>query len=501
MKKKSDFDFSIPRRQSYVSILIIIWKTYKIIVRQVFPFLILFFIGKSSKSNYGNYVIYFIIMVALIGMVYSILSFFRYYYYIEDDKLIVDRGVFGKSKTSIPFERIQTINFEQNIAHQVFSTLRLKIDTAGSAKKEFEFDAIQKEEAYALRALVLDFKASTSKKYLDQELITEDQNESTTTYNSVLKLSVTDLLKVGITENHLRSGGLIIFALWWVWDSLDEVGVNLEEYTGEVDPLAYGILMMGLGILLFMFLSFIISLVRTVLNYYDLEFLRSKVGFKLRSGLLTKKDTSALDHKIQMISWSDNLLQKLIGYFDLQLKQASSIEINNKSSITIPGCRQEHIDLVTTALYGREAFLDINFESVDIRFMYRRMFFLSLIGIVITALGYFTDAPLFGIGIFIFVYFIVSSYYRYKKIRFGHNDQMLVIKGGLFGDKIEALPLYKMQNIKIYQSPYQHRKNLANIRIHTAAGRVTIPYISLSRAIELSDYLLYKTESSRKKWM
>ena len=83
---------------------------------------------------------------------------FRYYFYIEEDKLIVEKGVFGRSKTIVPFERIQTINFEQNLAHQVFSVLRLKVDTAGSAQKEFEFDAIAIDQAQALRKIILEKK-------------------------------------------------------------------------------------------------------------------------------------------------------------------------------------------------------------------------------------------------------------------------------------------------------------------------------------------------------
>jgi putative membrane protein len=77
----------------------------------------------------------------------------------------------------------------------------------------------------------------------------------------------------------------------------------------------------------------------------------------------------------------------------------------------------------------------------------------------------------------------------------------MIIRGGLFGDKAETLPIIKLQNIEISQSPYQRRKKLANVKIHTAAGNVTIPYVGYNRAIQLSDYILYKTESSNKRWM
>ena len=498
--KKNDFDFTIPRRQSYVAILMIIWKTYRILIRQIFPFLVIFLVGKSSKSNFGNYFFYAVSVMALIGMLYAIIAFFRYYFHIEEDKLIVEKGIFGRSKTIIPFERIQTINFEENLAHQLFSVLRLKVDTAGSSQQEFEFDAIAKDQAHALREIILEKKSKL------KPIVTIGENGSEVVekkiYKSILKLSITDLIKVGITENHLRSGSLILFTLWWLWDNLSEAGLDPEKYTEGIDPLAGGaMILIGLAIL-FVILSFLFSLVRTVLKYFGLEFWRSDNGFKISAGLFTKKDVSALDHKIQMISWSDNLLRKIVGYYQLSLKQASSVAINNKSSINVPGCRQEQIDIVTRALYGAKAFDGIEMESVDIRFMYRRMFFLSLIGIPPIFLGYF-DSKIYFIlfGVFLVIYFIVTSYFRYKKCKFGHNGKMLMIRGGLFGDKAETLPIIKLQNVEINQSPYQRRNQLANVKIYTAAGSVTIPYVPYNRAVELADYLLYKTESSNKRWM
>lgn len=496
--KKNNFDFSIPQRQSYVAILMIIWKTYRVIIRQIFPFLVILFVGKSTKSSYGDYIFYFVIAVALIGMIYSILAFFRYYFHIEEDKLIVEKGVFGRSKTIIPFERIQTINFEENLAHQAFSVVRLKVDTAGSSQKEFEFDAIAKDQAFALREIVLEKKSKLIPIEVNESTIVEEKK----IYKSILKLSVLDLIKVGITENHFRSGGLILFALWWVWDNLREAGLDPEKYTDGLDPMAGGIIILAALGVFFVLISFLFSLLRTVLQYYGLEFWRSENGFKISSGLITKKDTSALDHKIQMISWSDNLLRKIVGYYQLSLKQASSIVINNKSSINIPGCRQDQIDLVTHALYGAKAFDGIDLESVDIRFMYRRMFFLSLIGVPLLFLGYFESNLLVLLGgVLIMLYFITTSYFRYKKCRFGHNEKMMMIRGGLFGDKAETLPIIKMQNVEVSQSPYQRRKQLADLKISTAAGSVTIPYISYNRAIQLTDYLLYKTESSNTRWM
>lgn len=108
------------------------------------------------------------------------------------------------------------------------------------------------------------------------------------------------------------------------------MGVDVDEYSEEIPDWEMGLYTIIFFTIVLMIFSVIISLVRSVVKNYDLQFLRSSRGFKIVSGLFTKREVSALDHKIQHISWSDNLLKRWIGFKDLSLNQASSTEINAK---------------------------------------------------------------------------------------------------------------------------------------------------------------------------
>jgi putative membrane protein len=78
---------------------------------------------------------------------------------------------------------------------------------------------------------------------------------------------------------------------------------------------------------------------------------------------------------------------------------------------------------------------------------------------------------------------------------------MLVIRGGTYGDKTELLPIYKIQSLSKKQSPYQRRNGLANLVVHTASGKVGIPYINNDTAAHIIDDFLYKIETDKRKWM
>jgi len=500
--KKSEIthDFSTPTRQSLVAILMIILKTYRILINGIWPFLLIFlFKGESSGKNYW---LIFLVIAALIGMVYSIINYFRYYFYLDKDELVIESGVLKRSKLNVPFDRIQTINFEQNIIHRFFNVVRLKIDTAGSSKAEFQFQAIDTNTANQLRNVLL-AKRKSATLHLEKDQSETEQVEEQK-FKTIMQLSLTDLIKAGAVENHLKSGGIILAFMYWIWRSLDDAKINIEDQVEStvLSSIGSGISMILVLVVLLIVLSFIVSMVKMVFTNYDLKFLRSKNGFKINAGLFTKKDTSALDHKIQVISWGDNPLKKLIGIKDLRLKQASSNAISKKTSIRVPSCSEENINLVRDTLYGKESFDNIDFNPIDKRYFYRNGGIMSLVFTTAVTLLMYFNLSMQGYMVGAFGVFMVFTFYlSFRKKRYGYNNEMIIITGGAYGDKTEMMPIYKIQSLSKKQTPYQRRNDLANLVIHTASGTVAIPYIDSSRAQVIMDKFLYLIEVDRRKWM
>ena len=502
MKRNSiAHDFTTPTRQSLVAILMIVLKTYRVLFRTIFPILIVVFIGGERSGK--DYWMVAIIVAVLIGMIYSIINYFRYYFYLKKDELIIESGVIKRTKLNVPFDRIQTINFEQNIVHRVFNVVRLKIDTAGSAKAEFQFQAINLDTANELRELLLSKRKKSAPKPVDADQV-ERSIANHAKYRTIMQLSLVDLIKAGFVENHLRSGGIILAFMYWVWSSLDEASINIEDQVESTvtSTLGYGMYLILVLSIVFIVLSFIVSVVKMVITNYDLKFMRSKNGFKINAGLFTKKDTSALDHKIQVISWGDNPLKKLIGIKDLRLKQASSVVMNKKTSIKVPSCSTEHINLVRNTLYGEDSFEGIDFNPIDKRYFIRNGGILGMVILgAISALVFFEMPMQATVAGFLGAVLMLTFYLTYRKKRYGHNNEMIVIRGGAYGDKTEMLPIYKIQSLSKSQTPYQRRNDLANLIIHTAAGKVAIPYINVEEVDKIMDTFLYLIEIDRRKWM
>ena len=319
----------------------------------------------------------------------------------------------------------------------------------------------------------------------------------------IAQLSIGDLFKIGVSYNHLKSAGIIFGGIIWLLSELDELMPDMVDTDTVTEAMIGTGLFLGFVLMLFfVFISFLFSLVRSILQYYDLNFKRRGDGFKIISGLFTRQEYSALDNKIQQVGWKDNLLQKhLFGIHDFTLKQAGSIAINSKKSIYIPGVDVTQIKNIVRYHFDGLDLSRFEFHAVDIRMLYRWWMYLTLIFIPITISTFLQSSFLGVLAILVYLFFGYSQRKKYYKTQYGISQEVLYLRGGTYGDETSLIKLHKIQALELKQSPYQKRHNLASLMIYTASGSNKIPYIPLDQAHELSDLLLYKVESSNKSWM
>ena len=256
-----------PHRQSPKAILLILLKYLRIIVRQVWPILLIVLINPTSGKGY---VITLIVMgIVFLAIVYSLLAYSRFYYFIQKNELCVRSGVFRKTVINVPFDRIQSVDFKRNLAHQFLQVVSVQVDTAGSKGSELELDAIEFTKAEELRDLVLAYKRS-------QSLSKESQVDSIPPIPQVaekpeliLSLSPNDLMKVGMSENHLRTAGIIFAFFLSLADDLDQllgwdVYGQLEHTTTAMSLV--GILATLIAIPLFIIISFLITMILSLIH-------------------------------------------------------------------------------------------------------------------------------------------------------------------------------------------------------------------------------------------
>ncbi len=502
--------FPQPTRQSSVAIIFILGNVFRLLIRQLW-IVILVVLFNPKKQVFNSFTLFFIGLAGF-GAITSIINYFNYFFYIRDGELVMEKGVFRKIKVNVPLDRIQTVNFKQNVLHQAFNVVAVDIDTAGSTGNEFSLQAITKDKAEALRQFVDQFRIT--EKALDTQ--TEEPAEPGAIHPSPLtphpsqtllfQLSPLDLLKIGVSQNHLRTAGIIMaFFLGFADDVEEALDLNfskkMEAWLGTaegMDILYY--LLLGLPFLLIV--SFLITLVRTALQHFDLKFWRTERGFKIVSGLFTRQEVSANLRKIQLVRWSSSPLMRLFNMVAVRMPQAASVQVSRKLAVSLPGCYEPQLDAVREAYFPEEKTLEHEEHGVDKRII-RRQFFLT--GILPVALLMLVTRSLLGSSIWIWTLWLPAAFWLsvkfYQNWHWFVSEEGIRATWGVVNRTSVLLQWYKVQAVTIRQSIFLRRVGLAHIVLYTAAGAVSVPYIPMVKAQAVRDFVLYKIETDERAWM
>lgn len=492
-----------PQRQSPKAVILILLKYIRIIVRQMWPILLIVLINPTSGK--GIIITIIALGIAFISLIYSLVAYTRYYFFIQNNELCVRSGVFRKIVLNVPFDRIQSIDFKRNLVHQFLNVVSVQVDTAGSKGSELELDAIELTRAEELREIVLAYKRERHVSAVDNADPIPPIPVVQEAPELILSLSPKDLIKIGISENHLRTAAIIFAFFLGLADDLDQllgwdIYGQLENTTTAMS--IFGLVATLLAIPLFIGISFTITLVRTVLKYYGLKFWREGKSFKVVSGLFTRNEKSIQKSKIQVIRWVTSPLKRIFGIYQMNIYQATNVDQNQDKSLVIPGCYQQQVDHTLDTIVPD--FKDAVFTSHQMHpSIVRLMVFLFgfIPAVLFGLMAWYNEGMMQWLLTLVFPLAIWMGYLYQRKRRLKIHPDFLVSEGGIFGHSFKLIEIYKVQSVHIESSPMQRRRGLTSLHVFTAGGDISFPYLNESIARQARDYILYRVEQEEKSWM
>ncbi len=492
-----------PQRQSPKAVILILLKYMRIIVRQMWPILLIVLINPTSGK--GIIITIIALGIAFISLIYSLVAYTRYYFFIQNNELCVRSGVFRKIVLNVPFDRIQSVDFKRNLVHQFLNVVSVQVDTAGSKGSELELDAIELERAEELREIVLAYKRERHVSNIDNADPIPPIPVVQEAPELILSLSPKDLIKIGISENHLRTAAIIFAFFLGLADDLDQllgwdIYGQLENTTTAMS--IFGLVATLLAIPLFIGISFSITLIRTVLKYYGLKFWREGKSFKVVSGLFTRNEKSIQKSKIQVIRWVTSPLKRIFGIYQMNIYQATNVDQNQDKSLVIPGCYQQQVDHTLDRIVPD--FKDAVFTSHQMHpSIVRLMVFLFgfIPAVLFGLMAWYNEGMMQWLLTLVFPLAIWMGYLYQRKRRLKIHPDFLVSEGGIFGNSYKLIEIYKVQSVHIESSPMQRRRGLTSLHVFTAGGDISFPYLNAVVARQARDYILYRVEQEEKSWM
>ncbi|MEY3050448.1 MAG: hypothetical protein RLY31_233 [Bacteroidota bacterium] len=492
--------FPLPVRQSPVAVWLLMGHAMKLLLRQLWAVLLLLFLrpAGSRDSFWDGMVLVFL----LLSTANAFVRYFFKRFHIRDRELILETGWLRKRRTLVPMERIQTVSLRQSVFHRLFGVMAVDIDTAGSVGQEFRLEALPPAQAYALQRYVGRYRTDTDAGSTEEGSYAA--NHPGDHKDLVCRLSHADLVKVGLSQNHFRTAGILLaFLAGFANDLIEALGRQTVGHWQRRLPASISqgdlSLLLTIGLVLLAF-SMLVTLLRTFLVYHGLTVRLSRRHIAVEAGWFAKATTLVEVDKIQWVDIRSTPLLRYFGLASVRLPQAASPRnLRGRGTASVPGCAPAGQQRLLEAYWPEWDPAAATAHGVGRRIILRQFIrwgLLPLLAIGLPAYGNIPAAYLpFVVGWLSWSVWLAIRYHRTWVWETCPDG--LRVSWGVLNRRTVILKDHKLQVVRLHGSRWLHRAGFSHLTLVTAAGSLTLPYLPCTTALALADHLLFKVASGR----
>lgn len=395
----------------------------------------------------------YILLVGVLGTIY----WFRYSYWVDDDALHMEYGVFVRTKRTISKNRIQSIDLTENIIHRLFKLAKVQIETASSGQQaEASLGAVSYTKGVELRDQLKYKKVKTEDELTEADKIEENQKQ----------ISFKDLLLAGIT-----SGGLGII-LGFFFFGLSEVEEFIPETVYDVTLewfITTSIMTVVLLVLVMLILVWLLSVGWTLIRYGKFTIKRVDDELLITRGLLEKKQLTIPLHRIQAVGMEENILRQPFGYASIVAEVAggSSDKQADASVILFPIMKKSEIQAFLEKFVpgfswdtAQEDWKRPPKQAMKFYIFRSAILFLILGAVLFYFLPAYSWAGLFILGLAFY-----RGWLSYKDAGYSMAGNRLLLRYRLLKRVTVILYPKRIQAFEQAQHPLQRKDNLASMKV------------------------------------
>ncbi len=503
MSQKINYNFSLPNKLDKKALFLVLGTAFYTVARAAWPIIAIMFVKREFKSWY-----FFAVIGSIVLLTFAIklINYFYFSYQVVGDELIIKKGWLNKSTTVVKLDKIHEVNLNQKFTHKIIGLYLVNIDTAGSASTEIEINGIDFQKALALKDVLTSSvetnqESTTILSAEKDELIIENQS------TNKIKISLSSLIKIGLTRNYLQTFGLLIAFSFQIIDQLQDF--FYEDDVSVYDDIFQASYQNYLGLIcvaiFFGLIAFVVifNLARTLLTYYNYQIHLKDKHLTASYGLTDSHIISVPANKVQMFQFQQNYFQKLMNLFEIKIKQVESNEDNKKKKgLIIPGANFLELNTLFNVIFDNDLTELNNGAKPHIRVLFIRIILLCVPAFVSLLILYFTDSLFFSwIVLLVFILCCLLIYRGYKIEKMIFKEDFIIIKKGIWDLTTTYLPIDKIQKVSISQSYFQEKNQIGSLNLYTAAGIVTLYYYDFNMLQLLVNEILYKIEKNKHSWM
>lgn len=411
----------------------------------------------------GSNAIFFLAAFGLLFLIAPAIRYSRFRYDIQGDTLVIEGGLLSQWRRVIPRDRVQSVDVVQKLRHRAFGVLELRIEAVGGKQTEAALVAVLPEEADRIRRWASGGNVgSQSVGPASLKVVPEDSTAP------LARLSRRDLIISGITGGRVA---VLAILIGYAQEFFGEDSFKfITTYVERLMPAASLVVLIAVLVTGVVAFSLLLSIVLTVLIYWDFTVRREDERLVITRGLLEKRRAQIPLRRVQAVQVNENFLRRPLGLASLTVVVAgysSESQEMQESSMLLPLARKEDAWRVATEILGAPAELaTVALIRPPSRAMSLRMIFPALIGLTAGVVGtIFLGAP----GAAFFALVPVAAFFIYISWRSSGNAIVpgyVLIRTGALVRTTSVVPEANIQHLRLTCSAFQQSFRVASIRVH-----------------------------------
>ena len=410
------------------------------------------------------------IILAAIGFtgLATVVRYLRFAYRIESDALILEGGFLSTWRRVIPLPRIQSVDTVQKLRHRFFGVLELRIEVAGGTQTEASLVALTPAEAERLRARLLAGGQAASPSGGPAPILA--------------RLGPGLLAVAGITGGRVA---VIAAILGYLQEVLSERFIlELIERLGRQG--AAGLILLVVAVAAFLLISLAISIVATILVYWDFTLHREAERLVVTRGLLEKRRAVVPLRRLQAIKMDQNLVRLAFGLASLKAVSAGfrgRTEEEKETSVLLPIATRSQAVAVVAELLGDSAErLSSRLERPPVRALVGRLVWWSTPGLVAGLAGWLISEPVGALGFILLPIGALLGLASWLALGHAVGEDLAVSRSGVLVRRTTFVPLGNLQHLVLRVLPVQRLLDLGTVKLEVPGASAPVIDVARRRA-------------------
>jgi putative membrane protein len=462
-----------------------------------------------------------LLWVAIAGVIFlptlavSTIRYLSLRFCIKDRELVVSEGIFFQRNRTVPVKRIQNIDLVQNVLHRLFRVAEVRIETASGTEPEATLRVLNVRDVEKLRTAIFQRRESaageTCEKADGETLLAAPNATVKASEEVMLQIPASLLVKAGLASNRGMILIGVLFGLYFQFDleerfDFNRLGALLPQGLTNVQEV-----LMATGSVIFV-LAFLrlLGVIWYILRFHGYRLSRIENDLRITCGLFTKLSATVPRKRIQFISIHRNLLMRWMGLATIRIETAGGAGKDNQDATKsvssrwfVPVLREDRIPEILVQLRPGLVWSEQEFDwhPLSPRTSTRLARISVVISILIGAVGLGLTRPWgWALGVAALPCLIFLAIKKSRAMRYARTDDMVIYRSGVLSRKTSITFFEKMQTLKVQQSYFDRRWDMATLSVDTAAAgpaehKIRIPYLSSDFAHDEYNELIKKAAS------